>query len=89
MQFSVASLVAALAATASATYVPSYNNVTSVVPYPTGTSVVPYPTGTAAPTGSVPTPSSSFVPFPGAASKQGVAGSAFAMVIAGGVALMI
>jgi hypothetical protein len=77
MQFSVVSIVAALAATASATTVPSYNS-TSVA----------YPTGTAAPTGTVPSPTSTFVPFPGAASKQGVAGSAFAIVVAGGVALV-
>lgn len=81
MQFSTLSLVAALAATVSATYVPSYNTSTPV--YPTV-----YPTGTSAPTKPVgPTPSASFVPFPGAASQQ-VAGSMVAIVVAGGVALV-
>lgn len=79
MQFSVVALVAALAATASATY--PVNGTSTAAYYPTGT-------GTGAPT--VPAPTSSFTqtPFEGAATKQGVAGSALAMVVAGGVALV-
>ncbi|KAF2749908.1 hypothetical protein M011DRAFT_465564, partial [Sporormia fimetaria CBS 119925] len=74
MQFSVVSVVAALAAVASAT---TGYNTTSVGYYPTATG-----------TGGAPGPSSTdLVPFPGAASKS-VAGSALAMIVAGGVALM-
>ncbi|KAF2474720.1 uncharacterized protein BDR25DRAFT_301367 [Lindgomyces ingoldianus] len=83
MQISLVSIVAALAATACATYVP-YNS-TTIAPYPTGTGI---PTGTAAPTGPAPTASFTQTPFPGAASAN-VAGSALALVIAGGVALII
>lgn len=79
MQFSVVALVTALAATASASYVPG--NVTTV-PY--------YPTGTSAPSGTVPAPTSSFTqtPFEGAAARPEFAGSALALIIAGGVALV-
>jgi hypothetical protein len=80
MQFSIISLVAALAATAAA----QYGNGTSAI----------VPSGTAAPSGTgpygtgVPIPSSTGTPeFPGAANK--VAGSAFAIVVAGGVAMMM
>lgn len=85
MQFSIISLVAALAATTSATYVPTYNT-TTVAYYPTGTSA---PTGTG--TGPAPTASFTQTPFEGAAfaNKQNVAGSALGLVIAGGVALML
>ncbi|KAF2015961.1 hypothetical protein BU24DRAFT_462177 [Aaosphaeria arxii CBS 175.79] len=99
MQFSIATL-AALAATATATYVPSYNTTSSstavvVPPYPITTSAY-YPTGTGSPsttvrptgTGAAPSGTSSIIPFPGAASEI-KAGSAFAMIVAGGVALFI
>ncbi|KAF2255446.1 hypothetical protein BU26DRAFT_560048 [Trematosphaeria pertusa] len=77
MQFSVVSIVAALAAVSSASYLPS-----------NGTAI--YPTGTAAPTGSMsPTPSNT-IPFTGAAPVATGAGSAMALLVAaGGAALMI
>ncbi|ORY09276.1 hypothetical protein BCR34DRAFT_615887 [Clohesyomyces aquaticus] len=84
--FSIISVVAALAATASATFVPTYNSTSTIAPYyPTGTGA---PTGTAAPTVPVPSATFSTTPFPGAAPAN-VAGSALALVIAGGVALII
>ena len=74
MQFSIVSVIAALAAVTSAQW---YN----------GTSTVVYPTGTSAPTGTVP---SSTVGFPGAAPAVTGAGSAMAMLVAaGGAALML
>ncbi|KAH9860629.1 hypothetical protein J1614_011960 [Plenodomus biglobosus] len=81
MQFSMISLVAALAAsTTSAAYIQT--NYTSVA-YPTGTGVAA-PSGTgspARPTGTA--------PFTGAASvPQAFSGSALGLVIAGGVALV-
>ncbi|KAH8726250.1 hypothetical protein GQ44DRAFT_771438 [Phaeosphaeriaceae sp. PMI808] len=78
MQFSIISIVVALAATASAVNVPS--NGTSAY-YPTGTGSVK-PTGTNAPT--KPT---SQLPFTGGASHMG--SSALGFVLAGGVALML
>jgi hypothetical protein len=82
MQFSVISLVAALAATASAAYAPV--NGTSAAYYPTGTGSMK-PTGTAAP--AKPT---SQLPFTGAAATipTHMAGSALGLVVAGGVALV-
>lgn len=109
MQFSIVSLVAALAATATASYVPAYgyHNTTSVAYVPEGTAAPTgvVPSGVApssvAPSGAIPSgtgsygtgvpvpnPSNTGAPeFPGAASK--VSGSAFAIVVAGGVALMM
>lgn len=103
MQFSIVSLVAALAATVTASYVPAYGytNTTSIAYVPEGTAA---PTGVApsgvAPSGVVPSGTGSYstgvpvpvpsntgtVEFPGAASK--LSGSALAMVVAGGVALV-
>ena len=80
MQFSIISIVAALAATATASYLPT--NGTSAAYYPTGTGS--NPSGTAAPT--KPT---SQLPFTGAAAMPTqMAGSAMGLVIAGGVALV-
>ncbi|KAF1829763.1 hypothetical protein BDW02DRAFT_602283 [Decorospora gaudefroyi] len=77
MQFSIISIVAALAATATAAHVPV--NGTSAY-YPTGT-------GTAAPTVM---PTSSTLPFTGGASMPTHwAGSALGLVVAGGVALVL
>jgi hypothetical protein len=85
MQFSLLTAITALAATTSAVYVPV--NGTTVAPYyPTGTGSVP--TGTGSPTGPAPTSSFTQTPFTGAAAGQ-MAGSALAMVVAGGVALML
>ena len=82
MQFSIISLVATLAATASAVTIPV--NGTSTAYYPTGT-VSLRPTGTAAP--ARPT---SQLPFTGAAAvPTHMAGSALGLVVAGGVALML
>ncbi|KAF2657335.1 hypothetical protein K491DRAFT_714551 [Lophiostoma macrostomum CBS 122681] len=73
MQFSVVSVLAAFAAVASASY-----NGTSVYPSGTGvSSTLPVPTAT-----------SSTIPFEGAAGAN-IPGSALAMVIAGGVAMML
>jgi hypothetical protein len=81
MQFSVISLVAALAVTASAAYAPA--NGTSAAYYPTGTGSMK-PTGTAAP--SKPT---SQLPFTGAAAvPTHMAGSALGLFVAGGIALV-
>jgi hypothetical protein len=82
MQFSVISLVAVLAATASAAYTPI--NGTSPV-YPTGTGAAkPSLTGTAAPV----KPTSAIL-FTGAAARPvQVAGSALGFIVAGGVALV-
>lgn len=81
MQFSVISLVAALATTASAAYAPV--NGTTAAYFPTGTGSMK-PTGTAAP--SKPT---SQLPFTGAAAMPtNMAGSALGLVVAGGVALV-
>ncbi|EMD61896.1 hypothetical protein GGP41_002607 [Bipolaris sorokiniana] len=77
MQFSIISVVAALAATTSASYVPTNSTATSA-PYPTGT-------GAGSPTNAMPT--SSTLPFTGGASHM--AGSAFGLIVAGGVALML
>ncbi|CBX90404.1 predicted protein [Plenodomus lingam JN3] len=83
MQFSIISLVAALAAsTTSAAYIQT--NYTSIA--------TPHvPAGTAAPTGSAsPSTPTSSVPFTGGASMpQAISGSALGLVIAGGVALML
>jgi hypothetical protein len=76
MQFSVISIVAALAATATATYVPTNGTATTAPLYPTGT-------GAAQPTGARPT---STLPFTGGASNIG--GSALGLIVAGGVALV-
>lgn len=82
MQFSIISLVAALAATATATY--SVNGTSAY--YPTGTGAAT--TVSASGTGSVPKPTSA-IPFTGAASMPThMAGSALGLVVAGGVALM-
>ncbi|OAL49121.1 hypothetical protein IQ07DRAFT_588465 [Pyrenochaeta sp. DS3sAY3a] len=79
MQFSIVSLVAFLAATATA----FPGNGTTSAYYPTGTGSLK-PSGTAAPT--QPT---SQIPFTGAASvPTHMAGSALGLVVAGGVALM-
>ncbi|USP75310.1 dna polymerase subunit delta-2 [Curvularia clavata] len=75
MQFSIISIVAALAATTSASYVPTNGTATSA----------PYPTGTAAPSFTGTMPTSSTLPFTGGASHM--AGSALGLVIAGGIAL--
>ncbi|KAF1997980.1 hypothetical protein P154DRAFT_578270 [Amniculicola lignicola CBS 123094] len=85
MQFSIISIVAALAATATASYVPSYNS-TTVAPFATGTGS---PTGTGIPSATVPVPTSTSTtpPFDGAGSSN-VAGSAIALIVAGGVALL-
>ena len=72
MQFSIISIVAALAATTSAAYTTTNGTATSAL-YPTGTSAVPRPTG-------------STLPFTGGASHM--AGSALGLVFAGGVALV-
>jgi hypothetical protein len=72
MQFSIVSVLAAFAAVASASY-----NGTSV--YPSGTGV--------SSTGPVPTATSTTAPFDGAAGSN-IPGSALAMVIAGGVAMV-
>lgn len=77
MQFSIISLVAALAATASASVV---TNGTSTALYPTGTGAVTV-TGTAAPV--KPT---STLPFVGGADR--LTGSALGLIVAGGVALV-
>lgn len=78
MQFSVLAMVAALAASASAVYVP-VNGTSSAIYYPTGTvSVKPSGTGAAKPT--------SQLPFTGAAAMP--TGSALGLIVAGGVALV-
>ncbi|KAF1942728.1 hypothetical protein EJ02DRAFT_433770 [Clathrospora elynae] len=83
MQFSIISIVAALAATATAVYAPV--NGTSAAYYPTGTGSLPT-SGTAAPT-KKPTAT---LPFTGAASMPThMAGSALGLVVAGGVALLL
>jgi len=81
MQFSIVSIVAALAATASAAYVQT--NGTSAAYYPTGTGAgIPTSTGSSA----KPT---STIPFAGAASMpQAISGPALGLVVAGGVALV-
>jgi hypothetical protein len=76
MQFSIISIVAALAATATATYVPTNGTATSGAYYPTGT-------GAAAPTGARPT---STLPFTGGAANIG--SSALGLIVAGGVAIV-
>jgi hypothetical protein len=77
MQFSIISVVAALAATATATYVPTNGTATtSGAFYPTGT-------GAAAPTGARPT---STLPFTGGAANIG--SSALGLIVAGGVAIV-
>jgi len=76
MQFSIISIVAALAVTTTATYVPMNGTATSSAYYPTGT-------GAAQPTGARPT---STLPFTGGASNLG--GSALGLIVAGGVALV-
>lgn len=88
MQFSLISLVAALAATASASYVPRQVNGT-VVPFPTGTGS-PKPLATFVPTGTAAPPRpTSMPPFTGAAAMPThMAGSAFGLLVAGGVALV-
>ncbi|KAH8633868.1 DNA polymerase subunit delta-2 [Alternaria alternata] len=75
MQFSIISIVAALAATATATYVPTNGTATSGAYYPTGT-------GAASPTGARPT---STLPFTGGAANIG--SSALGLIVAGGVAI--
>lgn len=78
MQFSIVALVAALAATTSATQFAArqYNGTTAA-----------YPTGTGA-SGSAPAATSQ-VPFTGAAAvPTHMAGSALGLVVAGGVALV-
>jgi hypothetical protein len=83
MQFSIISLVAALAATASAAYAPVNGTTAASAYYPTGTGAV-IPTGTASPV--KPT---SAIPFTGGASMPThMAGSAFGLFVAGGVALV-
>jgi hypothetical protein len=72
MQFSVVSIVVALAATVSAQYIA-----------PNGTAV--YPTGTGSPSGAVPSAS---VPFTGAAAMPTGAGSAMAVLAVGAAALV-
>lgn len=75
MQFSIVSVVA-LAATASASYISPNGTATSAY----------YPTGTAAPTHTSAMPTKSTLPFTGGASRM--AGSAFGLIVAGGVAFV-
>ena len=84
MQFSIVALVAALAATTTASYLPS--NGTTAAYYPTGTgSLKPTATGTGSPT----KPTTSQIPFTGAAAvPTQMAGSALGLVVVGGVALV-
>jgi hypothetical protein len=82
MQFSIVAIVAALAATSTATYLP-INGTSTAVYYPSGTVSIK-----ATGTGVMPTKST--VPFTGAASMPtGMTGSALGLVVAGGVALML
>jgi hypothetical protein len=74
MQFSVVSIVAALAAVSSAQYIA-----------PNGTAV--YPTGTGSPSGTGVAPTAS-VPFTGAAAMPTGAGSAMAVLAVGAAALV-
>jgi hypothetical protein len=83
MQFQI-TLLAALAATATAAYAPLNNGTVSAAMYPTGTGSASKPTGTGSAGGKA-TPTSQ-VPFTGAASKASI-GSAM-MVVVGGVALV-
>lgn len=76
MQFSIISVVAALAATTSALNLPTNGTATSA----------PYPTGTGAGSPSNAKPTSSTLPFTGGASHM--AGSALGLIVAGGVALV-
>jgi len=76
MQFSIISIVAALAATTTASYVPTNGTA----------SATPYPSGTGAASSTVAKPTGSTLPFTGGASH--VAGSALGLVVAGGVAMV-
>ena len=86
MQFSIISIVVALAATATAQYVSTNGTATAATSayYPVGTAGAA--SGTAASTGSKPT-STSTAPFTGGASSN-MAGSALGLIVAGGVAMV-
>ncbi|CAO2649024.1 Nn.00g099730.m01.CDS01 [Neocucurbitaria sp. VM-36] len=76
MQFSIVALVAAFAATTTASYLPT-----------NGTTTAYYPTATG--TGSPSKPTTSQIPFTGAAAvPTQMAGSALGLVVVGGVALL-
>jgi hypothetical protein len=83
MQFQI-TVLAALAATATAAYAPTNNGTVSAAMYPTGTGSASKPTGTGSAGGKA-TPTSQ-LPFTGAASKASI-GSAM-MVVVGGVAFV-
>jgi hypothetical protein len=87
MHFSIIPIVAALAVTATAQYVPTNGTATATTSafYPIGTGAGSA-SGTAASSGSKPA-STSTAPFTGGASTN-MAGSALGLVVAGGVALV-
>ncbi len=95
MQFSLITVVAALAATSTASFIPRQVNGTTVAPYPTApasSSSMPSASGTVSlMTTGTPKPTSiSPLPFSAAAAPAAtqMAGSALGLVVAGGVALV-
>jgi len=94
MQFSLITLVAALAATTTASFVPRQANGTTAAYYPTAaSSSKPTASGTISllTTGVPPAPTSlNANPFTGAAAvPTHMAGSALGLVVAGGIALLL
>lgn len=83
MQFSLITIIAALAATTTAITLPSFNATTTAY-YPTGTGA-----GKATGTGHLPSTTNSALPTPWTgAANDFKAGSAMAIIVAGGAALM-